>query len=126
MRYWLRQYKGYSNYPQLYINGEYIGGLDKIKGHVEKDELKAMIPESSKKKSAEERYNKYLTENKAIVFVDGFSFENKHSELAIQEGKEKYENVHIYNVGIDEGMKEYLTGTLKQKLPFIVREGKIE
>ena len=58
--------------------------------------------------------------------MDGFSFENKHSELAIKEGKEKHGNVQIYNVGIDQEMKEYLTETLKQKLPFMVKEGKIE
>ena len=31
MRYWLRHYKNWPTYPQLYINGKFIGGLDLIK-----------------------------------------------------------------------------------------------
>lgn len=53
--------------------------------------------------------------------MDGFSFENKNSEMAIKEAKEKHGNVSIYNVGIDDSMKEYLTGTMKLKLPFVVK-----
>lgn len=62
-----------------------------------------------------------MNDKKSIVFVDGFSFENKNSEMAIKEAKEKHGNVSIYNVGIDDSMKEYLTGTMKLKLPFVVK-----
>lgn len=31
MRNWLRYYNKWPTYPQLYINGELIGGLDKTK-----------------------------------------------------------------------------------------------
>lgn len=61
-----------------------------------------------------------------IVFVDGFPFENKNSDIAINEAKEKHENVFIYNVKVDEGMKEYIGQKLNLKLPFVVKEGKIE
>lgn len=52
MRYWLKEYKKWPSFPQLYINGKLIGGLDKIKDHVAKGELKGMFPESSRKKKA--------------------------------------------------------------------------
>ena len=84
MRYWLKEYGKWPTYPQLYINGQIIGGLDKIEEHEKKGELKEMLPESCKKKSVEERYTEYLKEKKAIVFVDGFPFENKTSEKAVK------------------------------------------
>lgn len=31
MRYWLKLYKKYPNFPQLYLNGNLVGGLDKVK-----------------------------------------------------------------------------------------------
>ena len=36
MRYWLRAYKDWPTYPQMYINGKLIGGLDIIKEIVQK------------------------------------------------------------------------------------------
>lgn len=31
MRYWLRHYSGWPTYPQLYIDGKIVGGLDIVK-----------------------------------------------------------------------------------------------
>jgi len=48
MRYWARHYSQWSTYPQIFINGRLIGGLDKIKELVDNGEFSKMIPASCK------------------------------------------------------------------------------
>ncbi len=48
MRYWLRAYKNWPTYPQAFVNGKFIGGLDLIKESVEKGEFAKIVPESAK------------------------------------------------------------------------------
>ncbi len=48
MRYWLRAYKNWPTYPQLYANGNFIGGLDAVKDLVAKGEFSKIIPDSAK------------------------------------------------------------------------------
>jgi glutaredoxin-related protein len=36
MRYWLRAYKNWPTYPQVYVKGQFVGGLDIVKDLVAK------------------------------------------------------------------------------------------
>lgn len=49
----LKEYSNWPTYPQLYVNGELIGGLDIIKEMFESGELQSVLP---KKSSLEERF----------------------------------------------------------------------
>ncbi|KAJ3294378.1 Glutaredoxin 3 [Borealophlyctis nickersoniae] len=40
----LKEYSSWPTYPQLYINGELVGGLDIVKEMVQQGELKGMLP----------------------------------------------------------------------------------
>lgn len=42
----LKAYSNWPTYPQLYVNGELIGGLDIVKEMVESGELKSILPAS--------------------------------------------------------------------------------
>lgn len=39
MRYWLRNYSGWPTYPQIYIGGKLLGGLDVLKEYIQKGEF---------------------------------------------------------------------------------------
>ena len=57
MRYWLRAYKDWPTYPQAYVNGNLIGGLDVIKELVQKGEFDKLVPESCKTEDSENKFN---------------------------------------------------------------------
>ncbi len=63
MRYWLRAYKNWPTYPQVFVNGNFIGGLDLIKESVSKGEFSKIIPESAKTQDPEKKYNSIIKEN---------------------------------------------------------------
>jgi Grx4 family monothiol glutaredoxin len=48
----LKEYSNWPTFPQLYINGKLIGGLDIVKEMVEDGEFQAQIPESAKASAA--------------------------------------------------------------------------
>jgi len=62
----LKKYSNWPTYPQVYVNGDLIGGLDIIKEYVENDELESMMPESIDK-----RLKKLINQHKIMVFMKG-------------------------------------------------------
>lgn len=46
MRYWLRHYSGVANYPQVYSQGRFVGGLDKCEELAKKGEFLQYFPKS--------------------------------------------------------------------------------
>lgn len=42
----LKEYSNWPTYPQLYINGELVGGLDIVKEMFESGELQSMLPKT--------------------------------------------------------------------------------
>jgi len=71
----LKTYSNWPTYPQLYINGELIGGLDIIKEMVESNELQSMIPSkkaaNSSAGSLEHRMKELINQAKVMVFMKG-------------------------------------------------------
>jgi len=60
MRYWLRHYSKYPTYPQLFINGDLIGGVDKTKEALEKGILKKLISDESKINMPDKRFKEII------------------------------------------------------------------
>lgn len=48
MRYWLRNYSGWATYPQVYLSGKIVGGLDAFKEQLANGDLLKKLPSSSK------------------------------------------------------------------------------
>jgi Grx4 family monothiol glutaredoxin len=46
IRQWLRLYSGWKTYPQLYVNGKIVGGLDVTRELIKNGELLKMVPEN--------------------------------------------------------------------------------
>ena len=74
MRYWLREYKQWETYPQIYLNGQLLGGLDRVKELVAKGQFDKIVPQSSKQEEPENKFNLMVKENDNIAFTSAFSF----------------------------------------------------
>lgn len=48
LRTFLRLYSGWKTYPQIYVNGKIVGGVDVLKGLIESGEINKVIPENCK------------------------------------------------------------------------------
>merc|ERR1712130_886612 len=70
----LKTFSNWPTYPQLYIDGELIGGLDIIKEMVESGELQTMLP---KKVSLDSRLKTLTHQAPVMVFMKGNPSEPK-------------------------------------------------
>lgn len=64
----LKEYSNWPTYPQLYVKGELVGGLDILKEMHENGELAAILP---KKKNLEERLKSLTHSAPVMVFMKG-------------------------------------------------------
>ncbi|CAG8466498.1 7187_t:CDS:2 [Acaulospora morrowiae] len=64
----LKEYSKWPTYPQLYISGELIGGLDIVKELVSSGSFKDMIP---KERDLNERLQELTTKSKLVIFIKG-------------------------------------------------------
>jgi len=64
----LKTYSNWPTYPQLYIDGDLIGGLDIIKEMVEAGELQTMIPT---KEDLDDKLKKLVNKAPVMVFMKG-------------------------------------------------------
>jgi Grx4 family monothiol glutaredoxin len=64
----LKTYSKWPTYPQLYINGELIGGLDIVKEMNESGELQPLLP---KKEPLETRLKSLINQSTCMVFMKG-------------------------------------------------------
>merc|ERR1719384_2861013 len=64
----LKTYSNWPTYPQLYIDGELIGGLDIVKEMIESGELQAMLPTKVK---LEDRLKAIINKAPVVIFMKG-------------------------------------------------------
>ncbi|KAE8746062.1 hypothetical protein FOCC_FOCC007185 [Frankliniella occidentalis] len=64
----LKEFSNWPTYPQLYINGELIGGLDIVKEMQQNGELESMLP---KKVSLDERLKALTNKAPVMIFMKG-------------------------------------------------------
>lgn len=64
----LKTFSNWPTYPQLYHNGELIGGLDIVKELAESDELKTMLPQ---KEDLESRLKTLINKAPIMLFMKG-------------------------------------------------------
>ncbi|KAG9293996.1 hypothetical protein G9A89_019334 [Geosiphon pyriformis] len=107
----LKTYSNWPTYPQLYINGELVGGLDIVKELVSSGEFHKMIP---KEKNLNERLKELTTQSNLIIFIKGnptaprcgFS---KQMVSILDEKKLKYDYFDILeDEEVRQGLKEFV------------------
>lgn len=64
----LKKYSDWPTYPQLYMSGELVGGLDIIKELIENGELTEMLPKSE---DVNERIGKLVKQFPVMIFMKG-------------------------------------------------------
>ena len=64
----MKEYSNWPTYPQLYIDGELIGGLDIIKEMVQSGDLQEMLPTKTK---LEDRLKTLVNKAPIVVFMKG-------------------------------------------------------
>jgi len=67
----LKKFSNWPSFPQLYINGEFTGGLDVIKELKEEGEFKDMIPKSSQGEDINKRCKSVIEQNRCMLFMKG-------------------------------------------------------
>lgn len=66
----LKKYSNWPTYPQLYIRGELIGGLDIVKEMSESGELDSMLPKKASS-SLEDKLKKLINQAPCVLFMKG-------------------------------------------------------
>ena len=64
----LKTFSNWPTYPQLYANGELLGGLDIVKELIETGELQSQLP---KQESLEDRLKKLVSKHHIVLFMKG-------------------------------------------------------
>ena len=71
IRSWLKVYSNWKTYPQVYINGEFVGGIDVVSELVEEGEFIDMVPDSCKKLPPTDMFEQMLASFDVVVLIDG-------------------------------------------------------
>jgi len=70
----LKEYSNWPTYPQLYIRGELVGGLDIIKELVTSGEFQTMLPSAADNQccvSLDDRLKQLITRDPVMLFMKG-------------------------------------------------------
>jgi Grx4 family monothiol glutaredoxin len=67
----LKEFSNWPTFPQLYIDGKLVGGLDIVKELAEQGELKGMVPEQKKEAPLNDRLAALINKEPIMVFIKG-------------------------------------------------------
>jgi len=106
----LKTFSNWPTYPQLYIDGELMGGLDIIKEMVESGDLQTMLPQ---KQSLDDRLKALINTGPIMVFMKGdpstpkCGFSRQLMEI-LEETKLKFDTFDILtDDSVRQGLKSY-------------------
>lgn len=106
----MKTYSNWPTYPQVYVNGELMGGLDIIKEMIESGDFEDTFPQQL---PLEERLKALVNKADVMLFMKGDRFQPRcgFSKQAIQmlDSKEiKYETFDILSDNeVRQGLKEF-------------------
>lgn len=67
----LKAYSNWKTYPQVYVKGELVGGLDVVKEMIAEGELKEMIPQEAQGEDLNARLKSVITQQRVMLFMKG-------------------------------------------------------
>lgn len=73
----LKTLSNWKTYPQLYINGELIGGLDVLKELIDEGEFKALLPKAANAGDLKKRLQALVSQKPFMLFMKGNPAEPK-------------------------------------------------
>lgn len=80
IRQWLKFYSNWPTFPQIYIEGKFVGGIDIAMELIEEGEFDDMVPKSCKKLPADQALQYLMSENNVLVAINGSIDEPKDDE----------------------------------------------
>ncbi|CAI2366904.1 unnamed protein product [Moneuplotes crassus] len=110
IRQWLKYYTKVNSYPQVFVRGKFIGGINIIKAIMTKDELLEIVPKESVKRSALERMKTITSKNFITVFMKGTPDKPKNeyqSELINCLNDHKF-TFGYYDITLDSNLREQM------------------
>ena len=146
IRAWVKVYSNWKTYPQVYINGEFVGGIDVVSELVEEGEFIDMVPQECKKLPPVEVFEQMLGSFDVVVLIDGLPYKtsNTVSESMIKtldDNSIKY--VTVDYLSLEDQVKDHIKTTYNvsespyiflKKVPFgneevllkVINEGALE
>ena len=103
LRCYLRLYQGWRTYPQIYINGKIVGGVDKLKELVNNNEFMKLVPDSVKFETLEKEINEKIKERPVTLFASNKEIDPCVSILGLHNV-----NFNVIDVGQDTRASEIL------------------
>ncbi|XP_013385736.1 glutaredoxin-3-like isoform X2 [Lingula anatina] len=106
----LKTFSDWPTYPQLYANGELLGGLDIVKELVETGELESQLPKAEK---LEDRLKSLINKDKIMLFMKGNREQprcgfSKQMIAVLQDAGVKYSTFDILeDEAVRQGLKKY-------------------
>lgn len=108
----LKKYSNWPTYPQLYIDGELIGGLDIVREMIEAGELQSMLPTKVK---LEDRLKALINKAPVLIFMKGdpatpkCGFSRQLMEIMKNDATDvKFETFDIFtDEEVRQGLKTY-------------------
>jgi Grx4 family monothiol glutaredoxin len=67
----LKVFSNWKTYPQIYANGELLGGLDVVRELIQEGEFKSMLPAEVIEEPLEQRLAKLVRQHKVMLFMKG-------------------------------------------------------
>lgn len=111
IRQWLKIYSNWPTYPQVYINKEFVGGIDVIDQLVEEGEFIDMVPKECKKLPPIEIFEEMLSSFDVVVIMEGLPDKpNNDASKTLIETLEKNSIKYVtvdYSV-LEEEVKEHI------------------
>lgn len=110
----LKKLSNWPTYPQLYINGKLIGGLDVVKELIEENEFQSLLPKNESENDLNERIKKLINSKSIMLFMKGTptnpqcGFSSEMVDLLEQENVKDFGSFNILeDNSIREGIKKY-------------------
>jgi len=67
----LKTFSDWKTFPQLYIKGKLVGGVDVVAAHIEEGEFQDLLPKGSSKGELEDKLKKLINKGKVMLFMKG-------------------------------------------------------
>nr|XP_002127851.1 glutaredoxin-3 [Ciona intestinalis] len=109
----LKEFSNWPTYPQLYVNGELIGGLDIVKEMVQEGELTSALPTQDETQTLEQQIKKIITQSHVVLFMKGepgapkCGFSRQIVQILSEAGVTYTHFDILTNEDIRQGLKKY-------------------
>jgi len=76
----MKFYSNWPTFPQIYIDGKFVGGIDIVLELIEEGEFDEMVPQVCKKLPADQALSALINENNVLVAMQGSISEPSNDE----------------------------------------------